>query len=84
MANIPFHKFKKELFLLLNDQQNKKFFFLRIPKNRILNSENKFRNKEDTADIFISENDKKTLTDSQSNSTFFQFAKYIVEEYFWK
>ena len=79
--NIPFHKFNDDLFIILNEKEVKKLIFIQIPKHNISNPETKFRNKENTADIYISIQDKNRLTDSQSNSTSFQFAKYVVEEY---
>ncbi len=82
--NIPFHKFKDELFIILNDLTNEKLIFIKISGGIIQNPEIKFRNKENTADIFISYNDKRTLTDTQSNSSNFQFANYIVSEFSWK
>lgn len=81
--NIPFYKFQEGFYMILNDIQNGKIIFLKIPSNTIYNPEDKFRNKENTADIFISYSDKASLTDIQSNSTGFKFNKFIVTEYSW-
>jgi hypothetical protein len=82
--NIPFHKFKDGFFIILNDTIYESLIFLKLPGNEIQNPESKFRIKENTSDIYISYGDKKTLTDSQSNSTNFQFASFIIAEYPWK
>lgn len=81
--NIPFHKFSVGFFMVLNDSENKNLIFLEIPPNQILNPESKFRNKENTADVFISYSDKQDLTDIQSYSTNFQFAEFVVKEIPW-
>jgi len=81
--NIPFHKFQEGFYMILNNVQDEIIIFLKIPGNTIHNPESKFRNKGNTADIFISYRDKASLTDIQSNSTSFKFAEYIIQEYPW-
>ena len=82
--NIPFHKFKTGFYMILNDIEKESIIFLKVPANKIQNPERRFRNKGNTADIFISYNDKERLTDIQSNSTDFQFAEFVIEEIPWK
>lgn len=81
--NIPFHKFHDGFYMILNDPENKKVKFFKVPGEAILNPTQRFRNKENTADIFISLNDIQNLTDIQSNSTNFQFKNYLVTDYSW-
>lgn len=81
--NIPFYKFQDGFYMILNDPENRSILFLEVPGKAIMQANQKFRNKEDTADIFISYSDRQSLTDIQSNSTNFQFNKFIVNSYLW-
>ncbi len=83
--NVPFSKFEENLFFVLNNEQSGQMVFISIPSNSISNSRSIFRNKENTADIFISavniENMSNTdaLIDTQSNGTEHDFSVHSVQ-----
>jgi len=79
--NVPFEKFKNDLYLILN-QPNKEFLILiNILANSIKKPKNIFRNKNETADIFIPINDS-VFIDTQSSGTKYQFSKYKIIPYY--
>lgn len=83
--NIPFDKFEENLYFILNNEQSRQLFFINIPSSSISNPRDTFRNKENTADIFISAISGKKLTsndvlvDAQSKGTGHVFSVYNVE-----
>jgi len=83
--NVPFSKFAKHLFFVLNNDQPGQFAFISIPQNAIVSPHTTFRNKENTADIFIAAVNRKQLNstdaliDIQSNGTEHDFSNYQVE-----
>lgn len=83
--NVPFEKFSKPLFFILNNEKSGQFLFIQIPSNSIHDPTSTFRIKGNTADIFISiENNgflskNCPLIDSQSHSTKHDFSKYNTE-----
>lgn len=83
--NVPFSKFEENLFFILNNELSGQMFFIRIPSNAIFDPQSKFRNKENTADIFIPAkntqnlSDTDALIDNQSNGTEYDFSSYHVE-----
>ena len=83
--NIPFNKFEEDLYFVLNNEQSDQILFVSIPNNSIANPRSAFRNKENTADIFISAvNSGKlskldSLIDIQSNGSEHDFSIYQVE-----
>jgi len=82
--NIPFNKFSKELNLILNNKNSQQFFYISIPQNSIVNPVAVFRNKDDTADIFIAAVNRDNLSinesmiDIQSNGTKHDFSVYEI------
>ena len=82
--NVPFSKFEESLYLVLNNKQSGQMILICIPPNSIANPRVTFRNKEDTADIFISAVDARNLSntdvliDTQSNGTEHDFSTYSV------
>ena len=85
--NIPFNKFKNDLNLIINDLDLGKYIHLKVLANSIKNPQKIFRNKDDTADIFIkSENEFNLSTtdnfiDIQSNGTEYNFSSHVVNLY---
>ncbi|WP_211665176.1 HNH endonuclease [Leucothrix arctica] len=83
--NVPFNKFEKDLFFVLNNEQFGQMLFINIPSSSIPDPYSRFRNKEDTADIFISAVNTKNLSntdpliDTQSNGTEHDFSSYHVD-----
>lgn len=71
--NVPFDKFRKDLFFILNSEIFGQLLYVYIPPSSINNPRSVFRNKEDTADIFISAvnagklSKSDVLIDTQSN-----------------
>ncbi len=79
--NVPFKKFKNNLYLIL-DQSNKGFLILiNISANSIKQPKSIFRNKDKKADIFIPINDS-IFVDTQSNGTNYQFSNYKIIPYY--
>ncbi|MDX8376438.1 MAG: hypothetical protein R8L53_00245, partial [Mariprofundales bacterium] len=62
--NVPFNKFSDNLYFILNNKQLGKMLFISIPKNSIANPRSIFRDKENTADIFIA-----AISSEQLNKT---------------
>ena len=83
--NVPFEKFSKELFFILNNEKSGQFLFVHIPQNSIKQPRSIFRHKGKTADIFISTvntgylSENIPLIDTQSNSSEHDFSTYRVE-----
>lgn len=83
--NVPFNKFKENLYFILNNEKSGRLLYVAIPKKAIDNPCSIFRNKKDTADIFITSvnpeilRKKDTLIDEQSNGTKHDFSVYQVE-----
>lgn len=83
--NVPINKFEENLFFVLNNERSGQMFFIRIPSNSISDPQSQFRNKENTADIFISAknaqnlSDTDPLIDTQSNGTEYDFSSHHVE-----
>ena len=83
--NVPFGKFSENLYFVLNNEQSGQLFFVHIPSKSIPDPHSKFRNKENTADIFISAANTDNLSqgdsliDAQSNGTEHDFSSYHVE-----
>ena len=75
--NVPFEKFEKDLYLILNYSKGGCFFLLTLPANSIKDSENTFRNKDKSADIFIPRSTN-IFIDTQSNGTKYQFQNYEI------
>lgn len=78
--NVPFHKFGKDLYLILNDEPQNCFYCIAIPAQTISDPQNKFRNKQETADIFMPSSGPKRMVDTQSGSTEFNFNHYQIAE----
>lgn len=79
--NIPFYKFSQGLNLILNNEKQGQFLHVIIPANSIRNPESTFRNKDDTADIFMPIFGQYRLVDTQSGSTRHNFIVYSIKEY---
>jgi hypothetical protein len=79
--NIPFSKFTQDLNFILNNVENHTLIHIEIPAYSINNAESIFRNKQGKADIFIPQDDIKSLIDTQSGSARHNFSKYPVNEY---
>lgn len=79
--NIPFHKFTQDLNLILNNETSGLFIHIKIPANSIADAENQFRNKLETADIFMPNSGKNRLIDCQSGSTKHDFSQYPIKQY---
>ncbi|MFV7782772.1 HNH endonuclease [Shewanella marisflavi] len=83
--NVPFCKFEENLYFILNNNQSEQMFFVYIPSGSISEPKTRFRNKENTADIFISAPNTNKLSlsdpliDTQSNSTEHNFSSYYIE-----
>jgi hypothetical protein len=83
--NVPFNKFEKNLYFILNNDLSGQMFFVHIPSGSISEPKAIFRNKENTADIFISALNTNKLSpidpliDTQSNSTEYDFSSYHIE-----
>jgi len=78
--NIPFHKFDKDLYMILNDEPNKCFYCIKLPIKTLTSPEKIFRNKEDTADIFMPCAGRDRMVDTQSGSSRFDFNPYQILE----
>ncbi|UCM99275.1 HNH endonuclease [Sulfurimonas sp. SWIR-19] len=79
--NVPFEKFKNDLYLVLNQPNQEFLILIDILANSIENPENTFRNKDETADIFIPLNSN-IFIDTQSNGTKYKFSNYQIIPYF--
>ena len=85
--NIPFGRFSETLHLLINEKDLGILLHLKISANLIKNPKKVFRNKDETADIFIKSpspynlNSNYDYIDIQSNGTEFNFSSYIVKLY---
>lgn len=79
--NIPFPKFNSDLYLILNDEDNNKIVLITIYANTIINPEDIFRNKENTADIFIPKTSDRTYIDAQSNGSNYIFSNFEVYDF---
>lgn len=83
--NVPFNKFEDNLFFVLNNVHSGQMFLIDIPSNSITNPKSQFRNKKNTADIFISAqsaqnlSDTDQLIDTQSNGAGYDFSTFYVE-----
>lgn len=83
--NIPFNKFKNDLYIILQSNQAKQVIVLKINADQIMKPQQIFRNKDNKADIFIevyNENDLTSsipLNDSQSKSKGMNFSSFILE-----
>ncbi len=77
--NIPFKKFQDDIYLLLNQDDNKKLILIHINANSIENPNKIFRDKDGRADIFIAKSDDNIYNDVQSNGIGYQFTN--IEEY---
>ncbi len=83
--NVPFGKFEENLYFILNNEQSGQMFFVHIPSKSIPEPKIKFRNKENTADIFIPATNANSLSlsdpliDAQSNGTEYDFSSYYIE-----
>jgi len=75
--NIPFKKFKNDLYLVLNQPTKESLILISISANSIKNPKNIFRNKDETADIFIPISNN-IFIDTQSNGTKYQFLNYKI------
>lgn len=78
--NIPFHKFTKDLYLILNDEPKRCFYCIKLSGGTITAPESKFRNKQDTADIFMASLGLERMVDTQSGSSRFDFNPHQVLE----
>lgn len=79
--NIPFHKFAQDLHLILNCAELHQYIHIKVPANSIREPRNRFRNKDDSADIFMPSNGSNRLVDVQSGSSRHDFRKYMAVEY---
>lgn len=79
--NIPFHKFSQDLNLILNNETAGFFTHIKIPANSIPDAESRFRNKSETADIFMPHSGKNRLIDCQSGSAKHDFSQYPIKQY---
>lgn len=79
--NIPFYKFSMDLNLILNNENKSSFVHVLIPANSIKNPEDKFRNKNETADIFIPISGSNYMIDTQSGSSRHNFSVYKSKDY---
>lgn len=83
--NVPFNKFKENLFFVLNNVHSGQMLLIDIPSNSITNPKSQFRNKRNTADIFISAQSAQNLSDTdqlidiQSNGAGYDFSTFYVE-----
>ena len=78
--NVPFHKFEKDLYLVLNDEPNNSFYCIKIPAQTATIPQQKFRNKQGSADIFMPSSGRKRMVDTQSGSSEFDFNTYKIAE----
>jgi 5-methylcytosine-specific restriction protein A len=78
--NVPFEKFKNNLYLILNQPNKKNLILINISANSIKKPENTFRDKDGTADIFIPISDN-VFIDTQSSGTKYQFSNYKIIPY---
>jgi hypothetical protein len=74
--NIPFHKFAQELHIILNSEKHHQFLHIIVPPGTIGSPRTKFRNKDDTADMFMPCAGRDWLIDVQSGSTRHDFSIY--------
>jgi len=79
--NVPFEKFKNDLYLVLNQPSKESLILISMSVNSLKNPENIFRNKDETADIFIPISNN-LFIDTQSNGTKYQFLNYKIISYF--
>lgn len=77
--NVPFHKFENDLYLILNDDPRKCFYCIKLPGKTLNNPENKFRNKQETADIFMASSGRMRMIDTQSGSSNFDFNPHQID-----
>ena len=75
--NVPFEKFKNDLYLILNQPNKELLILITILANSIKKPKNIFRNKDEKADIFIPIHDS-VFIDTQSNGTKYQFSNYKI------
>lgn len=78
--NIPFHKFKHDLYLILNNEPEKCFYCIKLPAKTVVTPERTFRDKEGKADIFMPSSGRKRMIDTQSGSSEFDFNKFQAAE----
>lgn len=79
-VNIPFARFEERLYIILNDEKISQFVLLAIPSNSLVNPRSVFRNKGNTADIFVSYTGNfDLLKDNQSNGTNYDFSSYQMK-----
>ena len=78
--NVPFHKFEKDLFLILNDEPNNCFYCIKLPAKTVPTPQNKFRDKQGAADVFMPSSGRKRMVDTQAGSSEFDFNSYQVGE----
>ncbi len=79
--NIPFRKFSQELHLILNSAADCLLIHVTVPPGAIDSPQTKFRNKDDTADIFLPYTGRDRLIDVQSGSTRHDFSTYRAVEH---
>lgn len=79
--NIPFHKFKQDLHLILNSVTEAKYVHIRVPVDSIMEPRRVFRNKDDSADIFMPSSGKNRLIDMQAGSSRHDFGDYDAIEH---
>ena len=79
--NVPFHKFRQDLNLLLNVESESVFLHLSIPANSFDAPERVFRDKDGKADIFMPTGGRDRLVDVQSGSGRSDLSRYVVEQY---
>ena len=79
--NIPFHKFSQDLHLILNCAALHRYIHITVPANSVVAPRSHFRNKNDSADIFIPSTGRDRLVDLQSGSSRHDFGKYPTIDY---
>jgi len=79
--NIPFHKFRRDLHLILNLACEGKFIHIKVPADAIPAPDGKFRNKNESADIFMPSSGRARLVDMQSGSARHDFGQYQANEH---
>jgi len=83
--NIPFEKFQKDIYIILQSDLAQQFLVLYITGNAIHNPRTVFRDKDGKADIFIEVNNEYDLTstipieDSQSSGSRTNLSQYVHE-----
>lgn len=76
--NIPFYKFDNDLFFILNNSLQKYFYCVKLPAKTIASPQTKFRDKNNTADIFMPCAGNYRMIDVQSKSSMFDFNPYQI------